>query len=241
MKIAYYDQENANLDPENSVLDELWGRHVLWEQTKVRSILAQAGLPAEDVDKKVRMLSGGERAKLALAVFECENANVLLLDEPTNHLDLPARESLESALKEFEGSILFVSHDRYFIKALAGKILELENGQGRIFDGDYDGFTAYKNAAKENVQRNPVPIEQTEKNVYHRTKEDRAADAKRKNRIKKIEEEISSLEEEDALINASLSDPEVTSNFPLLTEKCNRLDEIKTLLDSLYQEYETLL
>ena len=241
VKIAYYDQENANLDPNNSVLEELWGRHVLWEQTKVRSILAQAGLPAEDVDKKVRMLSGGERAKLALAVFECENANVLLLDEPTNHLDLPARESLESALKEFEGSILFVSHDRYFIKALAGKILELSDGNGQLFDGDYDGFTAYKNAAKENVQRNPAPVEQTEKNVYHRTKEDRAADAKRKNRVKKIEEEISSLEEEDALINASLSDPEVTSNFPLLTEKCNRLDEIKTLLDSLYQEYETLI
>ena len=225
------------------MLEELWGRHVLWEQTKVRSILAQAGLPAEDVDKKVSMLSGGERAKLALAVFECENANVLLLDEPTNHLDLPARESLESALKEFEGSILFVSHDRYFIKALAGKLLELENGNGTLFTGSYDEYTAYKNSLKAETQRIPAPTENKilEKNPYHRTKEDRSAEAKRKSRIKKIEEEISKLEEEDAQINASLSNPEVTANFPLLTEKCNRLEEIKTLLDALYQEYETLI
>ncbi len=135
VKIACYDQENANLDPENDVLSELWGRHVLWEQTKVRNVLAQAGLVAEDMDKKVRMLSGGERAKLALAVFECENGNTLFLDEPTNHLDLPARESLESALKAFDGTVLFVSHDRYFIRALAGKILELENGSVSFFTG----------------------------------------------------------------------------------------------------------
>lgn len=247
VKIAYYDQENANLDPNDSVLDALWGRHVLWEQTKVRSILAQAGLPAEDIDKKVRMLSGGERAKLALAVFECENANVLLLDEPTNHLDLPARESLESALQEFDGSVLFVSHDRYFIQALAGKIVELEGGKGNVFSGNYEEYTAYKNSLKDKtspVQRIPAPTElknQEKKEGYYRTKEDRAADAKRKSRIKKIEEEISALEEEEALINTSLSDPEVTANFSLLTEKCNRLEEIKNLLDALYQEYETLL
>lgn len=89
VKIAYYDQENANLNPENTVLSELWERHVLWEQTKVQDILAAAKLDAGDMDKKVRMLSGGERAKLALAVFECENGNFLILDEPTNHLDLP--------------------------------------------------------------------------------------------------------------------------------------------------------
>ncbi|MBR2023225.1 MAG: ABC-F family ATP-binding cassette domain-containing protein, partial [Clostridia bacterium] len=128
VKLACYDQENANLNPENTVLSELWERHVSWEQTKVRSVLAQAGLPAEDMDKKVRMLSGGERAKLALAVFSTENGNVLILDEPTNHLDLPARESLEQALQAFDGTLIFVSHDRYFIRALADKMLELDNG-----------------------------------------------------------------------------------------------------------------
>ena len=99
------------------------------------------------MDKKVGMLSGGERAKLAMAVFACEQGNFLVLDEPTNHLDLAARESLEEALKKFDGTILFVSHDRYFIRALAGKILELEDGKATEFVGNYDEFTAQKTAA----------------------------------------------------------------------------------------------
>ena len=248
VKLACYDQENANLTPNNTVLDELWGRHVTWEQTKVRKILAQAKLEAEDMDKKVFMLSGGERAKLALAVFECENGNFLLLDEPTNHLDLAARESLEDALKAFDGTVLFVSHDRYFIRALANKIVELENGTITEFKGNYDEFGAYKSALKESAKQKiesiPTPSvseKPTTKDGYYRSKEERALDAKRRTRTKKIEEEISALEEEDVAINASLSDPEVTANFSLLTEKCNRLEEIKNLLDALYAEYETLL
>ncbi len=243
VKIACYDQENANLNPENTVLEELWGRHVTWEQTKVRNILAQAKLEAEDVDKKVRMLSGGERAKLALAVFECENGNTLLLDEPTNHLDLPARESLEAALKAFDGTVLFVSHDRYFIRALAGKILELENGGVREFVGSYDEYTAYKNGLKE-TQQTPAPsvaAKSEKKESGYRSKEERAENARRQIRVKKIETEISALETEEADINASLSLSEVTANFALLTEKCNRLNEIKGKLDELYAEYETLL
>ncbi|MBR2623418.1 MAG: ABC-F family ATP-binding cassette domain-containing protein, partial [Clostridia bacterium] len=247
VKIACYDQENANLDLSASVLEELWGRHVTWDQTRVRNILAQAGLIAEDMDKKVRMLSGGERAKLALAVFECENGNFLILDEPTNHLDLPARESLESALKAFDGTVLFVSHDRYFIQALAGKILELEDGKATQYACTYDAYRAQKIAAKEamkTVQGVPAPSISTssdKKESYYRTKEERAADARRKTRIKKIEEEIAALETEDADLNAALSDPMVTANFTLLTEKCNRLEEIKNLLDALYAEYETLI
>lgn len=247
VKIACYDQENSNLDLNNSVLSELWGRHVLWDQTKVRNILAQAGLVAEDMDKQVRMLSGGERAKLALAVFECENGNFLVLDEPTNHLDLPARESLEAALKAFDGTVLFVSHDRYFIRALAGKILELEGGKATSFTGNYEEYTAQKQAAKaaeKSREQIPTPSASTKSDKaesYYRSKEERAADARRRTRIKKIEEEISALEAEDAALNEALADPAVTSNFSLLTEKCNRIEEIKNLLDALYAEYETLI
>ena len=247
VKVACYDQENANLNSENTVLQELWERHVLMPQTKVRSILAQAGLPAEDMDKKVKFLSGGERAKLALAVFECENANTLFLDEPTNHLDLAARESLEGALKEFDGTLLFVSHDRYFIRALAGKILELDDGKATAFTGNYDEYTAYKNAFKEkmqDVQHVPAPsiLENAEKkNAHYRSKEERAADAKRRTRISNIEKEITALEEEEACLNEELALPEVTSNFTLLNEKCNRLEEIKNRLDALYEEYENIL
>ena len=243
VKLACYDQENANLNPSATVLDELWGRHVTWEQTKVRAILAAAGLVAEDMDKKVRMLSGGERAKLALAVFECEKGNTLILDEPTNHLDLAARESLEEALRAFDGTLLFVSHDRYFIRALAGKILEIENGDITQFTGSYDEYTAWKSKVK-TQQSEPTapPAPPSEhKESYYRSKEERAADAKKRTRIQKIEKEISALETEDSEINASLSDPAVTSNFSLLTEKCNRLEEIKNLLELLYAEYETLL
>ena len=243
VKTAYYDQENANLDPNESVLGELWGRHVTWDQTKIRAILAQAGLIAEDMDKKVRMLSGGERAKLALAVFECEGGNTLFLDEPTNHLDLAARESLESALKEFDGTLLFVSHDRYFIRALAGKILELENGEATEFTGNYDEYTAFKRSVKEKAVEIPsAPVKTSEhKENYYRTKEERAQDAKRRTRIKRIEDEISALELEDEELNADLTKPEITANFALLTEKCNRLEEIKNRLDELYAEYETLI
>ena len=238
VKLAFYDQENANLDGENTVLDELWGRHVSWEQTRVRNILAQAGLFAEDMDKKVRMLSGGERAKLALAVFASENGNTLFLDEPTNHLDLPARESLESALRSFDGTLLFVSHDRYFIRALAGKILELENGEAHSFTGTYDEYTDSKNAVK--AVQSPAPT-LSKKESHYRTKEERAKQAQIQSRIKKIEKEIFTLEEEETQINAELATPEVSSNFILLTQKCNRLEEIKTTLDTLYQEYETLI
>ena len=247
VKIACYDQENANLSPNETVLGELWGRHVTWDQTKIRSILAQAGLPAEDMEKQVRMLSGGERAKLALAVFACEQGNFLILDEPTNHLDLAARESLETALKEFDGTLLFVSHDRYFIRALAGKILELEDGTATEFKGTYDAYTAYKTQAKATqkaVERDSAPTAQQNsehKESYYRSKEERAQDAKRRTRIKKIEDEIAALEEEDERLNADLANPEVTAIFALLTEKCNRLEEIKNKLEALYEEYETLI
>ena len=191
------------------------------------------------MDKKVRMLSGGERAKLALAVFECENGNTLFLDEPTNHLDLPARESLESALRSFDGTLLFVSHDRYFIRALAGKILELDNGQASSFIGTYDEYTDSKNAVK-TVQSIPAPTLPKKENTY-RSKEERAKQAQIQTRVKKIEKDISSLEAEEAQINADLATPEVSADFKLLTQKCNRLEEIKNALDALYQEYETLI
>ena len=243
VKIAFYDQENANLNPENTVLTELWERHVLWDQTKVRSILAQAKLDAGDMDKKVRFLSGGERAKLALAVFECENGNFLVLDEPTNHLDLAARESLEAALKEFDGTVLFVSHDRYFIRAIAGKILELENGEATPFKGNYEQFNEYKKQRKEqeaaSVQRDPAPVKA--QNSGYRTKEDRANDARRKNRVKEIEKEIAALEAEEAELNEKLALPEVTADYQTLSSICARLEEIHAKTDRLYEEYETLI
>lgn len=244
VKIACYDQENANLNPENTVLGELWERHVLWEQTKVRNILAQVKLDAGDMDKKVKMLSGGERAKLALAVFECENGNFLILDEPTNHLDLPARESLEDALKAFDGTVLFVSHDRYFIQALAGKIVELADGKIAEFKGTYEEYNACKAAAKEAKEaeeKAALPAAPKPKDGGYRTKEERAAETKKRLRIKQLEEEISALESEESDINAQLALPEIAADYARLSERCKRLEEVKNILDKLYEEYEALI
>ena len=247
VRLAVYDQENANLNPDNTVLQELWERHVSWDQTKVRNLLALAKLEQDDVEKKVRMLSGGERAKLALAVFSAENGNVLLLDEPTNHLDLPARESLEAALKAFDGTILFVSHDRYFIEALASKIFELENGAVNAYACKYNEYSEKKRqeraaaeAEKKIVKSTPAPIKSTNVPAY-KSKEERKNETKRRIRIKELETEIEALEEETDTLGNEISTPEVAANFALLNEKCNRLEEIKNRLDTLYQEYETLL
>lgn len=240
VKIACYDQENANLDPEKTVLSELWERHVLWEQKKVRNILAQVKLGEDDIDKKVKMLSGGEKAKLALAVFECEGGNFLILDEPTNHLDLATRESLEEALKAFDGTVLFVSHDRYFIEAIAGKIAELEDGKINVFSGSYQEFREMK-TAQPSIPALPPQKKEEKTQAGYRSKQERAKESQKRVRIKQIEEEIGILEAEEAQINDDLSTPEIAGNFALLTEKCNRLEQVKNKLDELYEEYETLI
>ncbi len=240
VKIAYYDQENSNLTPSATVLEELWGRHVTRSQTDVRAALARAGLGAEDADKPVSALSGGERAKLALAVFEAEHGNFLLLDEPTNHLDLAARESLEKALQAFDGTVLFVSHDRYFIRAIAGKIIQLDGTGMREFNGGYEEFlAAEKNDSNE---KKPTMPEKTAKtNESYKGKRDRAEEAKRRLRTREIEKEMALLEAEEAALNEEIASPAVAADYRSLQEKCARLEEIKKRTDALYAEYEELI
>lgn len=242
VKLAAFDQETGNLSPDKTPLEELWHRHVGWDQTSVRALLARAKLGQEDLEKKISFLSGGERVKLALAVLQAEEGNVLVLDEPTNHLDLAARESLEDSLKNFDGTVLFVSHDRYFIAALADKIIEPENGTLTVFQGSYAEYTAAKQATKDaekQIQPTPVPV--LSKNAGYRSKEERAQDARRQTRQKQIEKQITELEEEEQVRNDDLSNPEITANYALLSETCNRLEEIRRALDDLYAEYEQLL
>lgn len=144
VKIGYYDQENADLDSEETVLGALWHKHTGLTQTEARAALARARLTAEDMEKRVKNLSGGERAKLSLVLLEAERANFLLLDEPTNHLDLPAREALEDALKKYEGTLLFVSHDRYFIQSLAEKVIEIADRKLTVYPCGYEEFNENK-------------------------------------------------------------------------------------------------
>ena len=239
VRIGYYDQENADLDPEDRVLDAFWGKNSLMTQTDARKLLAQAGIEAEDVNKKVKELSGGLRAKLELALLESRRGNVLFLDEPTNHLDLPAREALEEALKRFDGTVLFVSHDRRFIEAIANKIALIEDNALTLYSGSYreflDGRSAEKKPAllKEKVEKEKTPVQ------GYRSKEDRARDAKRKQRTKEIEERLEALEAEEAALNEELAAR--AADYTAVKEITERLEALRSESDALYEEYETLI
>lgn len=245
VRTAYYDQENLNLNPENTVLSEMWERHVTSSQTDIRSELARCGLSAEDMYKKVGELSGGERAKLALCVTEAEEGNVLLLDEPTNHLDLPARESLEAALKSFEGTVIFVSHDRYFISALSDCVAEIEDGKLNFVNGGYESFREAKSQQAKKLEEEREKIAQAEyserRKESYRSKKDRAAEAAVKGRIKAIEAALSSNEAEEADIQAQLADPSVTADYREVERLCARLDSLKEEQEKLYSEYAELI
>ena len=244
-KIGYYDQENADIDPAETVLGALWHRHTYMSQTQARSMLAQAKLCEDDIEKNVGSLSGGERAKLALVLLEAQRANLLILDEPTNHLDLQARESLEAALRAFEGTLLFVSHDRYFIQNIAGRIIEIANGELTCYPCDYEAYTAQKRAADQAAEAQAKAEKQearaAQKDASHRTKAERAQEAKRKQQAKQTEEKIAALEEEAAALTEAIGTPAVAADYKLLAEKCARLDEVHAALDALYAEYEKLI
>ena len=239
VRIGYYDQENADLDPEDRVLDAFWGKNSLMTQTDARKLLAQAGIEAEDVNKKVKELSGGLRAKLELALLESRRGNVLFLDEPTNHLDLPAREALEEALKRFDGTVLFVSHDRRFIEAIANKIALIEDNALTLYSGSYreflDGRSAEKKPAllKEKVEKEKTPVQ------GYRSKEDRARDAKRKQRTKEIEERLEALEAEEVALNEELAAR--AADYTAVKEITEKLETLRSESDALYEEYETLI
>ena len=244
-RVGYYDQENADLDPEETVLGALWHRHTAMGQTQARALLARAKLGAEDMEKRVSSLSGGERAKLALVLLEAQRANLLILDEPTNHLDLQARESLEAALRAFEGTLLFVSHDRYFIQNIAGRIIEIANGELTCYPCDYEAYTAQKRAADQAAEAQAKAEKQearaAQKDASHRTKAERAQEAKRKQQAKQTEERIAALEEEEKALTEAIGTPAVAADYKLLAEKCARLDEVHAALDALYAEYEKLI
>ena len=249
VKIGYYDQENAELNGNETVIGELWGRRVLSDQTSVRKDLAQAGLSEEDVYKNVSELSGGERAKLALAVLENEHGNFLILDEPTNHLDLPARESLERALQKFDGTILIVSHDRYFIETVAGEIAEIENQSLTLYKGGYEAYLAAKrdaaleaNKAKEEAEKAAYLADrERKKRNSHQSKEERAAEAQRRQKIAETEKRITALEEEESVLTEEISTPEIAQNYEELQKRCVRLEKIHAELNDAYAEYEKLI
>lgn len=245
VKLSYYDQEMANLNGENTVQAELWERHVSYSLTEVRSSLARCGLSAEDAYKKVSSLSGGERAKLAMCVFENARGNVLLLDEPTNHLDLPARESLEQALKNFDGTVIFVSHDRYFISAVAERVVEIEDRTLKTYEGGFEGYKAEKDGAaeKKRLEEEAERLAKlnAERSSSYRSKKERAAEAALKAEVKDLEAQIAEREARESELGDLLADPAVTCDYIKLTRVTEELRKIKEELDTLYSRYGELI
>lgn len=238
VKTAYYDQENALLDPNATVLDDLRFRFPLFPLTEAYSLLAQSGIDAEDALKKVSELSGGLKAKLALAVLQAQKGNFLVLDEPTNHLDLPSREALESALQAFDGTLLFVSHDRRFIESIATSVACIEGGTLTKFNGSYSAFLESKKLKPAEEIRESAPVKKSESESY-RSKEERARQAQRRNRISEIETRLTKIEEEQQTLNAELI--AFAADFKKVKEITEAIDALQKESDRLYEEYGKLI
>lgn len=238
VKIGYYDQENLNMNPNNTVLDELWGRHHLASQTKIRSLLGGLQLGADDIEKPVGVLSGGERAKLGFAVAMAEEGNTLLLDEPTNHLDLLSREALEDALRAFGGTIVFVSHDRYFLNAVATRIFELDNKKITSYAGNFSRYEDAKRVTNSTVTEEKKP--EKVKNTTYRTAKDRSAEVKKKQRVAALEKEIEELEAEAERLNEESLRPDIVSNYALYGEYEAKIAANKVKISAAYEEWLSL-
>ena len=179
-------------------------------------------------------------------MLENEHGNFLILDEPTNHLDLPAREALEKALRAFDGTLLIVSHDRYFIEAVADGIAEIENRALTCYRGGYEAYLAKKReaaaiAAKEREEKEKAAYlyaREQKKASSHQSREERAAEAKRRQKTSEIEKLVAALEAEEATLTEEISTPGIAQNYPELQKRCARLDEVHKALDEAYAEYE---
>lgn len=238
VKIGYFDQNIDKLHSDKTVLDEVWDMYRHMTETQIRSALAMFLFCGEDVFKKVSLLSGGERAKISLLKIMLSKPNFLILDEPTNHLDITSREVLENALLDFDGTMLVVSHDRYFINKLATKTVYLTHNGAVNIDGNYDSYLEYRQniAESEKTVTEKKPVS----NDYKLRKEKASNERKRKTRISKLETEIEETEIKISTVESEISSPEVSADYTKLLEYTNNLNDLKNSLEAMYAEWEEL-
>lgn len=248
VKISYFEQEHAILDPHKTVLEEIMDRYPRLSEQQARSVLGAVLLTGENVFKPISVLSGGERAKLCFAIMALNRGNVLVLDEPTNHLDLSTKEVLEDALAEFGGTIILVSHDRYLLNKVASRIIEVKHDEVNSYEGNFDAYSEAVNAARQLKMQGEAEIKRAEeekaykenKARQYRSKEQRAADAQKRNRIRELEKEIEDTEVLIFELENAISDPEIASDYSKMSEKCKELEEAKTALDQKMDEWAEL-
>ncbi|MBM7694475.1 ATP-binding cassette subfamily F protein 3 [Peribacillus deserti] len=243
VKIGYYDQNQANLKSNKRVLNELWDEYPGENEKDIRTVLGNFLFSGDDVLKPVSTLSGGEKARLALAKLMMEKANLLILDEPTNHLDLDSKIVLENALVDYPGTILFVSHDRYFINRIASKVIELSKNGAEEYLGDYDYFMVKKQeqqeiAALEGRQPAAESAESKPLKTAHKIdKEAKKIERQRRRRLEEIEGAIEVLEPQIRDYNDQLCDPLVFQNHEKVLEINLKLESAKRELDELLEEW----
>ena len=247
VSIGYYDQEQANLTSSKRVLDELWDDYPLQPEKEIRTVLGNFLFSGDDVLKPVSSLSGGQKARLALAKLMMQKSNVLILDEPTNHLDLSSKEILENALIDFPGTILFVSHDRYFINRIATKVLELSPGKAEEYLGDYDYYVEKKNEMLERAeleeQETSKPVQKQvaqEKLNYIEEKERKKQERQRMRKIEELEEKIATIEEQIMALEEQLCLPEVYADYERASDITTEKQTLQEQLETCMEEWEEL-
>ena len=248
VQIGYYDQEHHVLHAEKTIFQEISDTYPTLTETEIRNMLAAFLFTGDDVFKEISALSGGERGRVSLAKLMLSEANFLILDEPTNHLDIASKEILEEALNSYTGTVLYVSHDRYFINQTATRILDLTNQSVVNYIGDYDYYLEKKeeltekyapSAAETAVEsREEAPSEG--KLTWQQQKEEQARKRKQENELKKVEKRIEELETRDKEIDDTLVLPDVCTNVGRCAELSREKDRIQQELEELYEKWETL-
>lgn len=254
VEIGYYDQEHHVLHSEKTLFDEISDDYPALTNTQIRNTLAAFLFTGDDVFKKISELSGGERGRVSLAKLMLSNANFLILDEPTNHLDITSKEILEQALNDYEGTVLYVSHDRYFVNQTATRILDLYNKQFYSFAGNYDYYLEKKDVVEQPsgaVQPNgqtttagantdAAESAPDSKLSWQQQKEEQALKRKKENRLRKCEDDIAALEDEIAQLNEQMADPTIATDVAKLQELSKKQTALQETLEQRYEEWEEL-
>lgn len=246
LKVGYYDQKQAEFKSNKSILDFVWDQYREMPEKDVRAVLGRFLFTQEDVKKVINDLSGGEKARLQLALLMLERNNVLILDEPTNHLDIDSKEMLEQALQNFEGTLIFVSHDRYFINALANKIFDLDANGGQFIQGDYayylEKIAQQRAFSEHHAQQDVTESATTEQptNDYQDQKALRREKRKLERQIEENEALITTYESEIASIDTLMASEEVINNYEETTRLANERTDLEQKLEQTMQQWEEL-
>lgn len=244
VKISYFDQEGANLNRELTVMEELHSRYPSLSDLEVRSLLAKVRFVGENVFKETGVISGGERAKLCFAIMMQEHGNVLILDEPTNHLDLNSKEAIETALEEYTGTIIFVSHDRYLLSRIADRLIELTDGSYREHNYGFEKYLDVLRAEQAEEKRladaakfaKAAETAKEKQAKTYRNKQQRSADAARKNEMRRLEKEIDEFQAKIDLLSEEIAKEEIYSDYELMNAKCREIDELKQRIDENFEK-----